>query len=239
MAVYIVSWLTLNRLRITLSSIVVLAMIVSGIILLLSWVFYLRTSQMGLDPIASMYLSGYAYFAPVKISVTHYLEQSGWNGVAILVYASIHILQYMLHGVFEFLYVLSQVTDAKTYGVLTFYIPMKMLESLTGSLFLESLIDEGVLRVGVFTTFFGPFIYDYGIFGAVVFCFLFAFLIGAVAREVRRGNTNLLLFYILFNSFLPFLFVLNIMVSASGQYALINSFIVSVILLSRKFRLAP
>ena len=134
---------------------------------------------------------------------------------------------------------LSQVTDAKIYGVQSFYIPMKMLESLMGSLFLESLIDEGVLRVGVFTTFFGDFIYDYGIFGAVVFCFLFAFLIGAVAREVRRGNTNLLLFYILFNSFLPFLFVLNIMGSASGQYALINSFILSVILLSRKFRLAP
>ena len=237
LAVLTVSWLTLNRFRFSLRSIAILTMMAGGILFLFSWVFYLRTSQMGLEPVASMHLSGYAHFTPAKVSVIQYLEQSGASVIAFFVYASVHVLQYMLHGIFEFLYVLSQVTDAKSYGAQTFYIPMKMLESLTGIPDLESIIGEVVLRTGVFTTLFGPFVYDYGIFGAFVFCFLFAFLIGAVARGLRHGQTHLLPLYIVFSGLIPFSYIFNVYVSASGQYALITSVFFLLILLSRKFRL--
>jgi hypothetical protein len=124
--VVFISWLTLNRLRIRLRFFVVILFSIVGLVWLAGKVFVLRTSQMGMDPVASMYLSGYAYFAPASASVIEYLERNELSGSLMLVYAYVHFCQYLLHGVYEFFYILSEVSGVATYGLQSFYIPIKV-----------------------------------------------------------------------------------------------------------------
>ncbi len=235
--VVFISWVVLNRLRFRFRFIVFISLLIVGLAWLLGTVFYVRTAQMGLDPIASMHLSGYAKFAPASESVIKYLAQNELSVIDMLVYAYVHILQYLLHGVYEFFYILSEFSGATTYGLQSFYIPMKLIFSITGSQDLESLLGEAVLREGVFITMFGPLVYDYGIFGGGLSCLLLGFAFGVLGRKLKHGSVSLLPLYLVIMSFLPFAFVLSLFVSGSGQYALLNSAFVSSLLMTRWFRL--
>lgn len=160
--VALVSWLTLNRPRIRLSFILPLFIAILGLIWLAGKVFVLRTTQMGMDPVASMYLSGYAYFAPASPWILQHLEQNELTGGLMLVYAYVHFCQYLLHGIYELFYILSEVSGPTTYGLHSAYIPIKILFSLFNGPDIELLLAEGALRPGVYTTIFGPLVYDFG-----------------------------------------------------------------------------
>ncbi|MGF6591388.1 hypothetical protein [Pseudomonas sp. 2835] len=193
-------------------------------------VFWIRTQQMGLDPVASMELSGYARFAPASAQVVEYLGQNDSSGLAGLIYALTHFSQYITHGLYEFFYLASLVDGASTYGLQSFYIPAKIIMSALGKGDIEEVLIDGVIRPGVYTTLFGPVVYDFGIWGGALACVIFAVALGLVARAVSRQGIAWLPMYLIFCSFLPFFLVVNLFVSGIGQYAMIAAVLLGLIL---------
>lgn len=236
--VVLVSWLTLNSLRIRLHFVVMMISAVIGLAWLAGQLFVLRATQMGLDPVASMYLSGYAHFAPASASVIEYLELKELNGGLMFVYAYVHFCQYLLHGIYEFFYILSEVSVPSTYGLQSLYIPVKMLLSLFGGPDMEAILVAGVLRPGVYTTLFGPLVYDFGPWGALLACLVLGFGVGTLVRQVRHGGLGLFPLYIIVLGLLPFSFVVNLFVSGTGQYALLGSVFLATVFSTRWFRMA-
>lgn len=130
-----VCFITLNRFRFTPRTLFML--VVSLVVLpfsfwLMGQVFAMRALQMGLDPIRSMTASGYAYFAPASAALVHYLNSTGMEGLNGFIYAYTHACQYLLHGMYEFFYVLANTNGSSTEGLQTFYIPSKILSKLGG-----------------------------------------------------------------------------------------------------------
>mgnify|MGYP000303649912 CR=1 FL=1 len=197
--------------------------------LILIWfsaqVFAERTAAYGIDPLVSMTDSGYAYFAPIEASVGLFLYEEGLAGVGGIVFAFGHFCQYVLHGIYEFFYLSANVPNATTFGLQSFYIPSKFVLSVLGEGKIESIIMEGMLRPGVYTTLFGPLIYDFGIVGSVFASLILGYGAGLSGRLVKMGRTRFLPIYLVVLGFLPFAFVVNLFTSGAGQYLLISSLI--------------
>ena len=238
LGIFLSSWFTLNQFK--FQPRIALAAFISCIALI--WIggaiFILRTTQMGIDPVSSMYLSGYAYFAPASTTVLEFLEHNEIKGAASLVYSLAHLFQYLTHGLYEFFFIISQISSPTTYGLQSFYIPAKIFLTLAGDSDVESMIMQGQLRSGVYTTLFGPLIYDFGPWGAAFFCFSVGVGIGNIVRRISRGHLTLLPIYLVVVGFLPFSMVVNLFASGTGQYALLGSFFMVMVLSMHRFQLA-
>lgn len=228
--VLVASWLAFNSFKPRMTSIIAAIFLGLGLLLSVGWIFAIRTSQMGQDPVASMYLSGYANFAPAAQWVISYLETNGVQGLGMVFYTFVHVSQYFLHGVYEFFYIISEVSLPTTYGLNSFYIPIKIFNTLVGAVDVERVLEEGHLRPGVFTTLFGPLVYDFGAVGALFASFFIGFGVGWIGRKVRLA-TNLKYFplYLLIIGILPFALMVNLFVGGGGQYALISGLLLMLI----------
>ncbi|MGX4729983.1 hypothetical protein [Pseudomonas corrugata] len=221
MAVCLLSVLMTGYIKISLRNIILGAVAAFALIWFAGMIFWIRTMQMGIDPIGSMELSGYARFAPANEEVINYLANDGSAGLSGAVFAFTHFAQYVTHGIYEFFY-LSSVTDsATTYGLQSFYIPLKIVMSIADLGKTEDIIAASVVRTGVYTTLFGPMLYDFGLLGAGFSCLLFSIVIGMVARNVMSQKLNWLPMYLIFCAFIPFFAVVNLFTSGIGQYAII------------------
>lgn len=209
--------------------------------ILLTWaagqVFALRTLQMGLDPVVSMYTSGYAHFAPASDPAVAYLSETGFNGLGGLVFAFVHLCQYILHGFYELLYIAENVDEPTTFGLTSFYIPIKIITTISGGAPIEEILSERVLRTGVYTTIFGPMLYDFGSFSSVIASCLLGFGAGTIARLAGRGFLATIPLYILILGLLPFSFIANLFVSGTGQYALMAASFYAILLSFKPFRI--
>lgn len=216
------------QIRVRVRSAVVIGMLVIMAVWASGMMFWIRTTQMGLDPVASMTLSGYANFAPASQDLIRYLEATGASGLGGFIYAFTHLAQYMTHGVYEFYYVVDNVSSPSTYGMMSFYIPVKIWFVVTGQPALETLLQDAQLRPGVYTTLFGPLLYDFGLYGGLIASMVFGVVIGWVSRQVFRGNIGWFPMYLLFCTFVVFFPVVNLFVSGMGQYALLAALILLV-----------
>lgn len=203
------------------------ALCIFGLAVVTVWaagmLFWIRTTQMGLDPIASMSISGYAKFAAASPGLIDYLGKEGVEGMGGLVYAFTHLSQYMTHGVYEFFYITESVEEPATYGMLSFYIPVKIWFVSIGGGGLEVLLQDAQLRPGVYTTLFGPLYYDFGLYGGLVACAFFGAVVGRVSRNLMNGNFAFLPMYLLFVTFVAYFPVVNLFVSGTGQYSIFSA----------------
>lgn len=239
--IVVVCFITLNRFRLTprALSVVVVSLVALPLSLwLMGQVFAMRAMQMGLDPIISMKTSGYAYFAPASDALTQYLYATGMEGLNGFIYAYTHACQYLLHGMYEFFYVLANMNGPGTDGLQTFYIPIKILSTVVGGGDVEQLIIDGMLRPGVYTTLWGPLVYDFGAPGALLASLLLGLAAGLVSRTLCRGGVEVFPLYLLFFGFLLFAFVVNLFTSGIGQYSLYSYLLLYVLLRMRRFRLS-
>jgi hypothetical protein len=225
-----------RSLRFRPSTLVIVALGVLVVAWGAGYVFWVRTTQLGIDPVDSTFTSGYALFAPPNNLVLGRLRSSGISGFGGFLYAYVHFCQYLLHGVYEFLYAATHVSAPTTYGLQTFYIPTKMVGAVFGLTKPEMLIQAGVLRSGIYTTLFGPVLYDFGTWGGCVACIVFGFGCGAVARTVRKGNVAWLPLHFLIVGLLPFVFVVNWFTSGTGQFLLMGAVILYCSMRTRRLR---
>lgn len=202
-----------------------------------TYLFIYRTESVGIDPISSMYVSVYAHFAPASNASTNFLMSVGTDGIGGLFYAYIHACQYLLHGFYELIYIVTNVVWPTTHGLQTFYIPSKMIFSLMGSIPVEELIVAGVLRSGVYTTLWGPLVYDFGVIGSIFASMILGYGCGLIARRVARGAIHFLPLYLAITGLLPFAFTVNLFTSGTGQYLILFAIALSLLMLQRKFDL--
>lgn len=236
LGIFLSSWLSLNQFKLKPRIAIFSFLSTIALVWLGGAVFILRTTQMGIDPVSSMYTSGYAYFAPPSAATLELLEHNEITGFISLLYSLVHLFQYLTHGLHEFFFITSQVSSPTTYGLQSLYIPAKIFLTLTGDPDIESVIVSGQLRSGVYTTLFGPLIYDFGPWGAALVCFCMGIGIGLIARRIGRGRLILLPLHLVIIGFLPFSLVVNLFVSGNGQFVLISSICLVLILSIRRFR---
>jgi hypothetical protein len=230
MAVCLLSVLMTGYIKISLRNAIFGIIAAIALVWFAGMVFWVRTVQMGLDPIASMELSGYARFAPASEGVVSYLTNDGDAGLSGVVYAFTHFSQYITHGVYEFFYLCGLTDSATTYGLQSFYIPAKIVMSVAELGKIEDFLTASVVRPGVYTTLFGPVLYDFGPLGAGFACLLFAVVIGVVARNVMNQKFYWLPMYLIFCAFIPFFAVVNLFTTGIGQYAMIAAVLLGVII---------
>lgn len=227
LAVYLgvlaVAGLSIGAVRINLR---VMAMSIIGLFAI-TWaggfIFWIRTTQMGLDPVESMYASAYSFFAPVNDPALAILRTEGNEGIGGLLYIYIHFSQYFLHGMREFFYLVDNFSGQHTWGLQTAYVPIKLVWLALGQEGLEDIILRNAVRPGVFTTLFGPIFYDFGIWGGALVCVLFGYAAGELCRRLRRGAHHYLALYAVTIGLLPFTFAVNLFTGGTGQYLLINA----------------
>lgn len=191
-----------------------------------SFIYYLRSViGMGNDFVFLIEHSKYAHFVQPNDSLIRYFENSTSVVLDIVIASIVNLIGYYLHGIFEMLYVIESFQEPRTFGFHTFYLPLKLYASVAGGTDPLSFTIENTERIGVFTTIYGPFYYDYGYFGTLFFCLIFSVIIASLYRLASKGIYS---FHVLYNfilSCLVLLFSLNIITSGNGQYVIISWFL--------------
>ncbi len=200
-----------------------------------------RVTQMGLDPVESLYSSAGAYMVRINPHVLDVLDSGQMTGLKGLLFAYLTFCQYTLHGMFEFLYGVDNFAHLHHSGGLqTFYIPSKVVWAflrLPGSI--EDEIYQSTVRSGVYTTFFGPLFYDYDALGGLVACAIIGFLMGRIGRWLANGSMHMIMPYVLVTALLPFTLIVNLFTGGTGQCLLIDAILLALILKIPRFRLTP
>lgn len=195
--------------------------------------FLSRLNEMELVLQDSILNSAYGYVLSPNSWARDLMMDEGLAGVAVS--RSLPILQYYLHGLFEFGLLWDRSGDQIfTYGTQIFAPYIKLL-SVAG--IIESFAPplEAYYRVGVFTTFFGPLWIEFGWLG-IVFMFVFGMFCKYVARKALRGRVAFLPMHAYLCVVLLFLPVVNFLISAQGMYIL-NAFIIFALVTSYSRRL--
>jgi hypothetical protein len=184
--------------------------------------FASRLSQMDLDLVTSILSSAYGYVLTPNATALTLMSDGGTAGTAMG--SLIPIIQYYLHGFFEF-GLLWHRPDAQvfTMGTQTFAPYVKALSIFQLISYPDFLVANIYYRSGVFTTFFGPLWTDFGWFGPL-FMFSFGVLVKRFAQLVRAGSVAAMPLHAYFAVVLFFMPVVNFTVSAQGMY-IINAFV--------------
>ncbi|MDD3326650.1 MAG: oligosaccharide repeat unit polymerase [Zoogloea sp.] len=183
--------------------------------------FLTRLDQMQMDLAFSIMNSVYGYtITPNELAWEVMREGDSFIGP---VFASLlPILQYYLHGLFEF-FLLWGRPDGQMFGYgaqhLAPYIKALTIFGLAPETPYESLY----YRPGVFTTFFGTLWMDFGWFGPL-FMLAFGFLCKRVAELAREGMLAVLPLHSYLCVVVFFMPVVSFLISAQGTYV-VNTFL--------------
>ncbi|KFN47905.1 hypothetical protein N790_07080 [Arenimonas malthae CC-JY-1] len=225
-----------RRVRLTWAGLVSLSVFAIAVTWIMGYVFWLRTAQAGVDPVASMYQSGYSTFVPIRDDTAAELMQTGASGLGSLKYAVVHSSQYLTHGLYELFYAIEGGYGGETRGLQTFYIPSKIVVDGIMGVEIEPIISQGQARPGVFTTLLGPIYYDYGIYGCVLACVLFGWGCGRISRNAASRSGVWIFLHVVVLGLLLFASVMNLFVASSGQYLLLATIAVFVLMRVERFR---
>jgi hypothetical protein len=190
--------------------------------------FTSRLSQMDRDLVSSILTSAYGFVLTPNDRALTAMQGEGIAGGALG--AVVPVLQYYLHGVFEFGLLWSR-PDAQefTLGTQTFAPYFKALSMFKLVGYPEFISSDIYYRSGVFTTFFGPLWIDFG-WGGPLFMLGFGMLAKVCANGARGGAVAAMPLHAYFCVVLFFMPVVNFMISAQGMY-IINAFLLTWIFL--------
>jgi hypothetical protein len=150
-----------------------------------AWLMLARLDQMGLSPITSIQLSGYAYTLQPSDSLVDTLnasDQLGYFGAALY-----SLLLYTYHGFYEFSLLYDNFNGFLLLGEKHLWLPLKILSVLTGYDYSTDLSQINGFRDGVYTTMAGPMYLDFGWF-APVFSFYLFFGLTYPFKRVAMGD---------------------------------------------------
>lgn len=184
------------------------------------YIFEVRLREMNLDVAASILMSAYGdTLAPSQAAMDAMSDPEGGAGFLAL----LPMLQYYLHGVFEF-GVLWERPEPQAFAMgFQHLAPYVKALNILGVLEYPDIGHNLYVRDGVFTSFFGPLWTDFGWFG-VTFMFFFGLACKLCSRLAWRGHVGVLPLYAYLCVILFFMPVVNFWVSAQGSY-LINAFL--------------
>lgn len=183
--------------------------------------FMTRLDQMQMDLAFSIMNSVYGYtITPNQMAWEFIGEGDSFLGSA--VGALLPILQYYLHGLFEF-FLLWNRPDGQSFGYGAQHLAPYIKAFTVFGLAPETQYESLYYRPGVFTTFFGTLWMDFGWFGPLIML-VFGFVCKRIADRARRGVLAVLPLHSYLCVVIFFMPVVSFLISAQGAYV-INTFV--------------
>ena len=167
---------------------------------LFALIFINRVDKSGINLLYAARVSAYTQVVPLQTWALNYIDSGGDLGPLLAGYAS--IMQYIVSGMFEFLYLVELKDDNFAWGSNTFFFLPKLAAIITNSGSVaagQADLDALNPRAGVFQTFFGAIYIDFGLF-LPLFCVALGFFVGMLRQFVRSGNVFAFPLYALFLS---------------------------------------
>ena len=190
-----------------------------GIIIFFGSIFSLRLDLLRMTVLDSIQYSGYSDLLRPTDSLVDFLN--GLSGVAQDFFvSSISILQYYLHGIGEFFFLMDNRSNLDHgYGRLIFGPIIKGLSILSGADFNLSL-DSLFLRQGIFLSHFGIIWVEFGWWG-LIFGFLLGYFIQSVMLDCQRGNLTALPLAVYFVVVIVFMPMGDFLTLGRGNYLIL------------------
>lgn len=188
-------------------------------------IFKNRLEIMGLSAMDSIQLSGYAFTLAPTDSVLNFiygdefLESFGAAAYSLILYA--------YHGIFEFSYLFNNFGSNHTHGSFTFWLPLKVFESVFGSVAGLDLESLSGYRPGVFTSFFGPLFLDFSLLAPLA-AFCIFFFLSLPNHLVIRGKSQWVFWAIITEVIIIFSPAMSLIQSASGMYLVVAAACIAV-----------
>jgi hypothetical protein len=157
------------------------------------FLFIERVTQFGLNIDKVARLSVFTNLVPATGEYYH-LSATLSESLKNILFINTTMMQYYLHGVPEFVYLVEHYGHGEAWGGFTFTSVTRILAALAGRDYDAETIINLSPRLGVYTTFFGPLFIDFGPLTPVVAVLLGAF-VSWVRRQVLLGNVVALPLY--------------------------------------------
>jgi hypothetical protein len=209
--------------RIRLRTVIIASVLFLVLIVISSIVFVNRMEAVKVDPMFTVYESGYAFTDRPNAWAGAAL--SGSRGFVFYIYFTILVLlQYFVHGVFEFVYQYQHFSQAHLWGADTFSAYFKLFHMLGFGRDPFELTQGASPRTGIYTTFFGPLFIDFGWWAMPLLALFGAALkkMWCLAMQDDYSVAPLYLYLAIVVLFMP---VTNLISSAEGMYVITTLFL--------------
>lgn len=206
--------------RIKLHHMLLVAGVIFGVLFVMNLILFNRLEAMGLSYHDTARLSGYTYFVPLTDGFLTFLDRSG-ETLSKTLFLVAHYAQYVLHGVFEFVFLFENYSGSHTFGTYQFFYVFKALGNFLGiGLNIEDVLS-GIPRVGVYETFWGSAYVDFGYF-ALPFGFLIGLIAGILWRKAYAGDIFSLPLYAVFLYILALSPIVNGILFSGGLFYILS-----------------
>lgn len=187
-----------------------------GLVYVGGLLFIARLEDIGLRVENVIRLSAFTHLAPVTQEYFNIRASlSIWGRDTLFIVTT--FIQYYLHGVPEFTYLVEHYDKGMQFGTYTFTVFARLAYTLWGIPFDGNAALSLPPRSGIYTTLFGPLYIDFGPF-VPVFCVAFGAMISWTRRKVLLGEVAALPLYICFLMQAGSAIVINAIQSAYGIF---------------------
>jgi hypothetical protein len=219
-----------RQFRFFVASVVVLGFVLLTVLVM---IFQSRLSVMGMSAIDSIQFSVYAHTLRPTDTVLDFISGNEFlEGFGAAAYS---LVLYVFHGFYEFIYMFSNLGAQQTYGATTFWLPVKVAETIFGSFGLLNVESIPNFRSGVFTSFAGGLFVDFSVFAPFA-AFAIFFFLSLPNKFVSNGKIEWLFFAIATEVVIIFSPILSLLESASGIYLLTVALILGLFAPKNKIR---
>ncbi len=192
------------------------ALLAVGLVYVGGLLFIARLEEIGLRVESAIKLSAFTHLAPVTQEYFNIRSTlSIWGRDTLFIVTT--FIQYYIHGVPEFAYLIEHYNNGLQYGSYTFTVFARLAYTLWGVPFDGNAALMVTPRPGIYTTLFGPLYVDFGPF-VPIFCVIFGALISWTRRQVLLGEVAALPLYICFLMQVASAVVINAIQSAYGVF---------------------
>jgi len=219
----------INDPRYKISFSVVLKVLFFGfsLAIIMAAMFLWKVEEMGLDVAFSVLNSGFAYTVTPTDAVLSLPKDNIFGNLFL---ATISLVQYVIHGFYEFQLLVENFNGYHTYGQQVLWFPIKVFNTLGGSINIADLEAFEGLRYGIFTTFFGPVFIDFGFYMPVASGLIF-FILSIPIGFLNPSRIWLFAYCALICSLIICLPVWNSILSAAWMYPFVSAFLIPLITL--------
>lgn len=216
-------------LKIRIRSILIIIVIATILFMYFVLVFNDRLDAMGYSPYNHLIYSQLRHHFIVENNILEWTLFD--SNIAIIAYSLIMLNHYFVHGVYEFFsLVYTFNTDNIVFGFSQYYPIFKLLNYFGFQTITQYDLLQIIERVGVYQTFFGPVLIDYGIIGGAGYCFIIGMLSQYSWIKALKRNSFHLLIYPLIGSIIIHFSYVNMIQNGMGLYILVSLICVGIIL---------
>ncbi|MAU58237.1 MAG: hypothetical protein CMC33_01080 [Flavobacteriaceae bacterium] len=196
----------------------------------------IRSEALNMDAFSIIEITATSYFFDIDRNLinTIYSYRYENNLLYYFFIGFLNFTQYYTHGLFELLYLIENFQEQSASGLINFGIIIKFFNAIG----LDINTSFEMVRVGTFSTLFGPNYYDFGFLGGTIYVFILSLVYGKIYKNINQYRSiSLIPLYMFFSIIFFFPLVISFFVSAQGLY-FISSFIMAHLIFNLKVKLS-